>query len=59
MAILASPYPEVATLSPVESAFGKWLETLAREDGQHVFIYRDYLYTAWLAGKTYADSQGL
>lgn len=57
--VLTSPYPEVATLTAVETAFGRWLEALGRQEGCHVFIYRDYLYTAWLAGKVYADNQGI
>lgn len=55
--MIPSPYPEVATLTPAETAFGRWLERLSAIEGQHVFIYRDYLYNAWLAGKTYADNQ--
>jgi len=52
-----APYPVAVTAQ--ETAFIRYVEGLAVQEGLHVLIYRDYLYTAWLAGMTYANSQGL
>lgn len=53
-----APWPNLTAVpEQADAAFVRWLERLSRTDGQHVFIYRDYLYYAWLAGMTYADNQ--
>jgi glucuronate isomerase len=57
MAVLTASYPDAVTIT--ERAFNGWLNRLAATEGMHILIYRDYLYTAWLSGKAYADSQGL
>lgn len=53
--VVLSSYPDAQTVT--EAAFNRWITHLSRDEGKYVLIFRDYLYTAWLAGQAYADSQ--